>query len=64
MFIFIIYTGYNWKAPHKSKASDKMCTIYTLKGHALLREARRDNPQNSKANDIRLIYCNVNCLGQ
>ena len=26
----------NWKAPHKSKASDKMCSIYTLKRQSLL----------------------------
>ena len=53
------YTIRIWKTLHKSKASEKMCLIYTLiKGakeltllclRALLRKVRRDNPHNNKA---------------
>ena len=32
-----------------------MCTIYTLKEHALLRKTRRENVHKSKANDIALL---------
>ena len=55
---------YNWKAPHKKQASDKMCSICTLKRqkylpflkHVILRKARRNRPHKNKANVICLVF--------
>ena len=61
---FVLNHSRSWKASHKKKASDKMCSICILKRqgtcltviHVLLRKRRRNRPHKNKAKDICLVF--------